>query len=77
MALLQASRICLAYGNRDLLDSVSLQIDGKTRAALAGVNGCGKSTLMKILAGEIQPDSGTVSKSEGCLKTKKRDWPRG
>ena len=67
MALLQASRICLAYGNRDLLDSVSLQIDGKTRAALAGVNGCGKSTLMKILAGEIQPDSGTVSKSEGTI----------
>ena len=67
MALLQASHICLAYGDRDLLNNVSLQIDGKTRAALAGVNGCGKSTLMKILVGEIQPDTGTVSKSEGTL----------
>lgn len=64
MALLQASQISLAYGDRDILDKVSIQLNEKTRAALAGVNGCGKSTLMKILCGLISPDSGTVSRTE-------------
>lgn len=64
MALLQGSQISLAYGDRDILDKVSIQLNEKTRAALAGANGCGKSTLMKILCGLIPPDSGTVSRTD-------------
>lgn len=58
MAFVQFSRVSLAFGNRDILDSVSLNLQAGTKAALAGANGSGKSTLMKVLSGEIQCDSG-------------------
>lgn len=67
MAFLHASQISLAYGDRDLLNNVSIQIDGRTRAALAGANGCGKSTLMKILCGQLTADSGQLSHSPHTL----------
>ncbi len=58
MAFVQFSRVSLAFGNRDILDSVNLNLASGTKAALAGANGSGKSTLMKVFAGTIQPDSG-------------------
>ncbi|HKL86145.1 MAG TPA: ABC-F family ATP-binding cassette domain-containing protein [Treponemataceae bacterium] len=58
MSFVQFSKVSLAFGNRDILDSVSLNLSSGTRAALAGANGSGKSTLMKVLAGTIVPDSG-------------------
>lgn len=67
MALLQASQISLAYGERDILNQVSIQLNEKTRAALAGANGCGKSTLMKILCGLTPADTGTVSQTEATV----------
>lgn len=60
MAQIQASNIRLSYGERDLLDGVTLTLDSRDRSALAGANGSGKSTLMKILAGLMVPDSGSV-----------------
>ncbi|HOT61888.1 MAG TPA: ABC-F family ATP-binding cassette domain-containing protein [Treponemataceae bacterium] len=58
MAFVQFSRVSLAFGDRDILSEVSLNLQAGTKAALAGANGSGKSTLMKVLAGSIQPDSG-------------------
>lgn len=58
MSFVQFSKVSLAFGNRDILESVSLNLAAGTRAALAGANGSGKSTLMKVLAGTIVPDSG-------------------
>lgn len=58
MSFVQFSKVSLAFGNRDILESVSLNLAAGTRAALAGANGSGKSTLMKVLAGTIMPDSG-------------------
>ncbi len=58
MAFVQFSRVSLAFGDRDILANVSLNLASGTKAALAGANGSGKSTLMKVLAGMIQPDSG-------------------
>lgn len=58
MAFVQFSKVSLAFGDRDILKDVSVNLAAGTKAALSGANGSGKSTLMKIMAGEIAPDSG-------------------
>lgn len=65
MGTLQIQNIRLAYGDRDLLDGVGFTLSERSRAALAGGNGTGKSTLLKIIAGQIQPDSGSTSMTKG------------
>jgi ATP-binding cassette subfamily F protein 3 len=66
MAFVQFSNVCLAFGDRDLLCSVSLNLKSGSRAALAGPNGAGKSTLMRILAGLTAPDSGDRAVEKGA-----------
>ncbi|MDR2446896.1 MAG: ABC-F family ATP-binding cassette domain-containing protein [Treponema sp.] len=66
MAFVQFSKISLAFADRDILTDVSLNLASGTRAALAGANGAGKSTLMKVIAGEIAPDSGDRAVQKGC-----------
>src|SRR5574344_2175459 len=61
MNTLQLSNICLSFGDRDILKDVSFTIDSTTRAAMAGGNGEGKSTLLKIACGQMSSDSGTIS----------------
>ena len=65
MAFVQFSRVSLAFGDRDILDNVSLNLAAGTKAALAGANGSGKSTLMKVLAGSIHPDGGERAIQKG------------
>ncbi len=67
MAFVQFSKVSLAFGARDILDGVSLNLASGTKAALAGANGSGKSTLMKVLAGSVQPDSGDRAIQKGTL----------
>jgi ATP-binding cassette subfamily F protein uup len=58
--LVSLERVSIAFGHLPLLDAISLQIDARERVSLIGRNGTGKSTLLKIITGEIPPDSGTV-----------------
>ena len=58
MALLQLQDIELSFGGPLLLDHANLTIEPKERVCLIGRNGEGKSTLMKVIAGDILPDSG-------------------
>ncbi|KIC96014.1 ribosomal protection-like ABC-F family protein [Flavihumibacter solisilvae] len=52
------------HPNKDLLfENLDLTIRGRNKMALVGKNGIGKSTLLKIMAGELQPSSGTVTSS--------------
>ena len=53
-------RVSIAYGHLPLLDEVAMQIDARERVSVIGRNGTGKSTLLKIISGEIAPDTGTV-----------------
>lgn len=61
MPFVQLSNISLAFGDRDILQNITLVLTHGTKAALTGANGSGKSTLMKIIAGVIQADSGSLS----------------
>ena len=58
MPLLRLDRVSLHYGTQVLLDEVDLGITRGDRLGLLGRNGTGKTTLLKLLAGELQPDSG-------------------
>jgi ATP-binding cassette subfamily F protein 3 len=62
---IQFSRVSLAFGDRDVLKEVSLNLASGSRAALAGANGSGKSTLMKVIAGKLVPDSGERAVRKG------------
>ncbi len=61
MPFIQLSKISLAFGDRDILKDITLILTAGTKAALTGANGCGKSTLMKIVAGQIKADSGEIA----------------
>jgi ATP-binding cassette subfamily F protein uup len=64
--LLRLDKVSLAYGSRPLLDQVSLQLEEGERVALIGRNGEGKSSLLRLLLGEIEPDHGTVWRRSGA-----------
>ncbi|MBU1822259.1 MAG: ATP-binding cassette domain-containing protein, partial [Bacteroidetes bacterium] len=53
-------------GDRALYDSASLHIKPKQKIGLIGLNGTGKSTLLRMINGEFQPDEGSISKSGDC-----------
>jgi len=57
----ELENICKAYGERKLIDNFSYNFLKGDRVGFIGPNGCGKSTLMKIIAGIIQQDSGKVT----------------
>jgi ATP-binding cassette, subfamily F, member 3 len=58
MAFVQFSQVSLAFGDRDILKNVSVNLQTGSKSALTGANGAGKSTLIKVMAGLAQPDSG-------------------
>ena len=58
MAFVQFSQVSLAFGDRDILKNVSVNLQAGSKAALTGANGTGKSTLIKVMAGLTQPDDG-------------------
>ncbi|MBA3850312.1 MAG: ABC transporter ATP-binding protein, partial [Opitutus sp.] len=66
-ALLNLLDVNLAFGGPAVLDQVNFQIEPGERVCLLGRNGAGKSTLMKIIVGEMKPDSGDVFRPAGSL----------
>jgi ATP-binding cassette subfamily F protein uup len=65
MPLLTLEEISLAFGMQPLLDHASLVVEPGERVCLLGRNGEGKSTLLKIIAGEVTPDGGVVRLDSG------------
>ena len=59
--VLEVSNIHKRYQNRDVLKDVSFRLEAGTATALVGPNGAGKTTLIRILAGLVIPEAGTVS----------------
>jgi ATPase subunit of ABC transporter with duplicated ATPase domains len=59
--LISASNLSIQFGAKPLFENVSVTFGNGNRYGLIGANGCGKSTLMKILAGQLEPSAGNVS----------------
>jgi ATPase subunit of ABC transporter with duplicated ATPase domains len=63
--MLSSNNVSLAYGKRVLFDEVSINFVKGNCYGIIGANGAGKSTFLKILSGEIEPNKGTVSITPG------------
>src|SRR5215831_18883200 len=64
-ALLTANDIALAYGHQRLLEAVTLSVAPGEKVGMVGRNGCGKTSLLRILAGHQSADSGEVARRRG------------
>lgn len=64
--LLQISNISKSFDGTDILSDCSFHIEENEKCALVGSNGTGKSTMLKIIAGRIAPDSGSISLKNGA-----------
>jgi len=60
--VLVAANITMQFGAKPLFENVSVKFGEGYRYGLIGANGCGKSTFMKIVAGELEPSAGNISK---------------
>ncbi len=66
-AILSAQEIVLRYNDRVLLDHASFGLAAGDRVGLVGRNGAGKSTFLRILAGELEADSGELTRQRGTI----------
>ncbi|HEX7631565.1 MAG TPA: ATP-binding cassette domain-containing protein, partial [Lacunisphaera sp.] len=66
-SLLNLLDVSLHFGGPAILEKINFQIDPGERVCLLGRNGAGKSTLMKVIAGEMQPDTGDVFRPPGAV----------
>src|SRR5690348_5858750 len=62
IAIISASELTVSYGAQTVLDRATLSINEGERVGLVGRNGCGKSTFLRIAAGDLQPDGGQLSR---------------
>jgi len=69
VTLLHAAGLGLSFGSRTVFDGLTLTIDEGERVGLVGVNGSGKSSLMRMLARAAEPDRGEVQLRRGALVT--------
>lgn len=63
--MITTANITMQFGAKPLFENISAKFGNGNRYGLIGANGCGKSTLMKILSGELTPSAGNVSISPG------------
>lgn len=59
--------VTVSFGGRRVLDHLSLSIQPGEIVALEGKNGCGKSTVIRLLTGDVKPDAGIVKLQGGCI----------
>ena len=60
--LLSAEQLSINFGSRQLLQDVDFYLNEGDKTGVIGINGTGKSTFLKVLAGLVQPDSGHISR---------------
>src|SRR5581483_3295719 len=75
--LLQLKNLSLSIGSTPLFDHVDLTIERGERVCLVGRNGMGKSTLLKVIAGDVDVDDGEVIRARGSrIATLPQEVPR-
>ena len=72
MICLNLDNISISFGAKKILEGVTFSLDEGDKLGIIGINGCGKSTLFKLILGELEPDSGNVyiskNKTVGILR---------
>ena len=69
MNILNVEKVSKAFGEKVLLDNVTLGINKGDKIGIIGVNGTGKSTLLKIITGIEEPDEGNIIKGRKVTVT--------
>ncbi|GAP14151.1 protein containg ATPase component of ABC transporter with duplicated ATPase domains [Longilinea arvoryzae] len=64
MALISLQEVSLGFGGPLLLENINLQVEQGERIGLLGLNGVGKSTLLKMIHGDLEPDSGSLVRQQ-------------
>ena len=64
--MISTANLSIQFGAKPLFENVSVTFNNGNRYGLIGANGSGKSTFMKILAGELEPTAGNVSSDPGA-----------
>ncbi len=64
MILISVQELQKSFGIHEVLRSVTFSLQKGEKMGLVGVNGCGKTTLMRMIAGEMQPDGGTIHRNK-------------
>ena len=78
MALLTLREVSMAFGGPPLLDGVNLQLEAGDRLCLMGRNGTGKSSLLRLMSGELLPDGGEIIRQQGLrVSLVSQDIPQG
>ena len=70
MPIIRLRNISVSFGGPAILENISLSIDAGERVCLLGRNGMGKSTLMKVIAGDIAPDGGEIERQQNLVTAK-------
>lgn len=70
--VLSTANITMQFGPKPLFENISVKFGEGNRYGLIGANGCGKSTFMKILGGDLEPSSGNVILEPGVRLGKLR-----
>ena len=69
--LITLNAITLAFGHHALLDKADLMVSSGERIGLIGRNGAGKSSLLKLIAGQIHPDDGEIKRASALKVDRK------
>jgi ATP-binding cassette subfamily F protein uup len=78
MALIGMRDVCWGLGGTPLIENINFQIEKGERVGLVGRNGVGKSTLLKLLCGDLPPDSGDIWRQQGVTAAAlEQDVPEG
>ena len=65
--MLRVENVSKSYNGKDVLNNISFSLDEGEKAGIIGLNGIGKTTLLKIIAGDEKPDSGKIIRDKNSL----------
>ena len=65
--MIKTEKLCKKFGSIQAVDRISLTIDDNSIFGLAGTNGAGKSTFLRMLSGVLKPDSGKIEVDEEAV----------
>ena len=67
MSLLRFDEVSVEFGDLKILNEAEFSIEAGERVCLIGRNGAGKSTTLKLISGELEPDRGEIVRSQGLV----------